>query len=169
MVLPLCLLPLLMDSGELAQSLMTRCRSESLTFGTAESCTGGMIASLLTDMAGASTFYRGSIVCYHNDIKRDLLHIDENILQNYGAVSKETALLMARHACGQLSCDVALAVTGIAGPDGGSQKKPVGTVHLAVCDRERLHHRMEIFTGNRQDVRQSTTHLALAWVLELLT
>ena len=158
-----------MDSGELAQSLMTSCRRKALTFGTAESCTGGMIASLLTDMAGASTFYRGSIICYHNDIKRDLLHIDENILQNYGAVSKETALLMARHAHEVLSCDVALAVTGIAGPDGGSHNKPVGTVHLAVCDRERLHHRMEIFAGNRQDVRQSTTHLALAWVLDLLT
>ncbi len=104
---------------------------------TAESCTGGAIAAQLTDVPGISTVYRGGVVSYHNDAKIAMLDVPSEILQEFGAVSQETVEAMAEGACHRLNADYSIAVTGIAGPDGGTPEKPVGTVWIGVCMRER--------------------------------
>ena len=101
-----------------------------LSFGTAESCTGGLIASLMTDIPGVSAFYKGTIVSYANEVKRDVLGVPQEILDTLGAVSEETAALMARNAAKVLHCDCAVSTTGIAGPGGGTPEKPVGLVYV---------------------------------------
>lgn len=103
--------------------------------GTAESCTGGYIAQLLTSNAGSSEYYKGSVVAYHNQIKIEWLDVNSETLQSYGAVSEETVKEMASGAIRRLGVDIALAVTGIAGPSGGSIDKPVGTVWIGIADK----------------------------------
>ncbi|MCA0397448.1 MAG: competence/damage-inducible protein A [Bacteroidetes bacterium] len=105
------------------------------TMGTAESCTGGYIAHLLTSMAGASRYYKGSVVSYANEVKTDLLQVSEETLRLYGAVSEETVRQMAQAVLDNLHTDFALATSGIMGPDGGSPEKPVGTVWIAAGSR----------------------------------
>jgi len=107
------------------------------TMGTAESCTGGYIASLITSIAGSSAYYKGSIVSYANEIKEHILGVRHDTLISYGAVSKETVIEMARGAIQTLDVDYTLAVSGIMGPDGGTEEKPVGTVWLAAANREK--------------------------------
>lgn len=107
------------------------------TMGTAESCTGGYIASLITSLAGSSAYYKGSIVSYANEIKEHILGVRHDTLISYGAVSKETVIEMARGAIQTLDVDYTLAVSGIMGPDGGTEEKPVGTVWLAAANREK--------------------------------
>lgn len=102
------------------------------TLATAESCTGGTIASLITSVPGSSAWYRGSIVAYSNDIKQTFLEVPKNSIETHGAVSQEVVEAMAYHARLKLGTDYAIAVSGIAGPDGGSEEKPVGTVWIAV-------------------------------------
>jgi nicotinamide-nucleotide amidase len=105
------------------------------TVATAESCTGGYIAHLITSIPGSSTYYKGSIVSYANEAKQDLLGVSPAILTQYGAVSEETVKEMARGALQKLKVDYALATSGIMGPDGGSETKPVGTVWIAVANK----------------------------------
>jgi nicotinamide-nucleotide amidase len=108
------------------------------TMGTAESCTGGYIAQLLTSVPGASAYYRGSVVSYANDIKQGLLDVSEKTLQEHGAVSRETVIEMAKGALRRLGADYIIATSGIMGPDGGSAEKPVGTVWIAVANADRV-------------------------------
>lgn len=103
-----------------------------LTLVTAESCTGGTIASLITSVPGSSSWYRGSIVAYSNDIKQSLLEVPKDSIETHGAVSREVVETMADHARVKLGADYAIAVSGIAGPDGGTPEKPVGTVWIAL-------------------------------------
>jgi nicotinamide-nucleotide amidase len=112
--------------------------SKNQTVGTAESCTGGYIAHLITSHAGSSNYFKGSIVSYDNDVKRDLLGVTDETLQTVGAVSEETVIQMAKGALQQLKTDYAVAVSGIMGPDGGSAEKPVGTVWVAVGNNEKI-------------------------------
>lgn len=106
-------------------------KEKGLTIGTAESCTGGMIAHRLTSVAGSSAYYKGSIVAYANEIKMNLLDVKLTTLETHGAVSKQVVEEMAMGALKQLNCDFAVATSGIAGPDGGTDEKPVGTVWMA--------------------------------------
>lgn len=112
--------------------------SQNKTMGTAESCTGGYIAHLITSIAGSSAYYKGSIVSYANRVKHDLLHVNQATLDQFGAVSRETVMEMAAGALAELKVDYALATSGIMGPDGGSEKKPVGTVWIAVASKEKV-------------------------------
>jgi len=105
----------------------------NLSFGSAESCTGGLIASLMTDIPGVSRVYKGTIVSYANEVKRDVLGVPAETLETCGAVSEEVASLMARNAAKVLGCDCAVSTTGIAGPGGGSPEKPVGLVYVGCC------------------------------------
>ena len=107
------------------------------TVGTAESCTGGYIAHLITSVAGSSAYYKGSIISYANDIKESILNVKHDTLIKNGAVSEETVLEMAKGALEKLDVDYALAVSGIMGPDGGTEEKPVGTVWIAVGNNEK--------------------------------
>jgi len=109
----------------------------NLTLGTAESCTGGLIGKRLTDAPGSTRFYLGGVISYSNSVKLTGLGVPTEVLEQHGAVSRETAAAMAQGALAKLNCDIALSVTGIAGPSGGSDDKPVGTVYLGLAQRRR--------------------------------
>ncbi|MDF1542465.1 MAG: nicotinamide-nucleotide amidohydrolase family protein [Anaerosomatales bacterium] len=145
----------------LAQAVIERASSRRVTLSLAESCTGGLIAAALTSVPGASSVFLGSVVTYADDMKRELLGVQEETLRDRGAVSGETAREMASGVRELTGADVALAVTGIAGPAGGSTAKPVGTVWFAVASgtdvtSERCH-----FSGDREIVRARATATAL--------
>lgn len=140
------------------------------SLATAESCTGGLIGSRLTDVAGSSVYYRGGLVAYSNDLKQRLLGVDAQTLRMHGAVSEETAREMAIGAARVAASDIAIATTGIAGPTGGTADKPVGTVAIALATRSRdggdslVDSRMYRFWGGREWVKTLTSQVALDWV-----
>lgn len=149
--------------------------SKGLMLTTAESCTGGMIGSRITDVAGSSAYYSGGIVAYSNDLKQRLLGVDVKTLEKFGAVSEETAREMAAGALRAGGADIAVATTGIAGPDGGSEAKPVGTVAIAIArkaqggtsagsDAPEVDSRLYRFWGGRDWVKTLATQVALDWV-----
>ena len=111
--------------------------SKNKTISTAESCTGGLIASLIASIAGASNYFKGSVVSYDNDIKKNVLHVSDETLKTVGAVSEETVTQMAEHVARIMQTDYAIAVSGIMGPDGGTAEKPVGTVWIAVTNTKK--------------------------------
>ncbi len=123
-----------MDShiNELARELVAFMCDRGLTLATAESCTGGKLAAAITSVPGCSKVYVGGVVSYSNDVKSKVLGIDSEVLEKYGAVSCETVEAMALRVCHLMNCDCAMATSGIAGPDGGTVEKPVGTVWIAV-------------------------------------
>jgi nicotinamide-nucleotide amidase len=118
-----------------AQSVLELCRARSLLVATAESCTGGLVAGALTDIAGSSDVVDCGFVTYSNTAKQSLLGVSAVTLNRHGAVSAETAAAMAKGALKNSQADIAVAITGIAGPGGGSKEKPVGLVHFAVAAR----------------------------------
>ena len=139
-----------------------------LTLGTAESCTGGLVAAALTSVAGASDVFRGALVAYDDDVKLAQLGVPDETLAVHGAVSAEVAAAMAQGARATLGADVVVAVTGIAGPGGGTPQKPVGLVHLhAAGPRGELARRLEL-PGDRDAVRRRATTAALHLLRELL-
>ena len=134
---------------ELAERLQGICLGRSLTVGTAESCTGGLVASAITDVSGSSGYFRGAIVAYADEAKRVLLGVPDDILAAHGAVSAQVARAMAVGARDRLGVDLAAAVTGIAGPNGGSEAKPVGLTYVAVADADGIEVRRHQWTGDR--------------------
>ena len=149
------------DAGHLLENL-------NLKLATAESCTGGWLAKANTDLAGSSAWFERGFVTYSNDAKRELLGVSEETLDRYGAVSQQTALEMTEGALRNSRGDFAIAVTGVAGPDGGSADKPVGTVWIAWQRRGAqagvAHYR---FDGDRERVRRASVVAALEGVLRL--
>ena len=135
-----------------------------LTLSLAESCTGGLIAKLLTDQAGASAFLERSIVTYANSAKIDCLDVPAAILEQHGAVSEACAIAMARGIKAASRTDIGLAVTGIAGPDGGTEEKPIGTVFMAMTGPYGEHVEEFHFHGDREQVRMRTACVALDWL-----
>ncbi len=124
------------DADSLENALLKTLSEKKLTFGSAESCTGGLIGKRMTDLAGASSVYFGTIVSYDNSIKENLLGVPGEVLKAHGAVSEETAALMARGARVALGVDIAVSTTGIAGPGGGTDEKPVGLVYVGVSTKD---------------------------------
>lgn len=138
-----------------------------LRIATAESCTGGLLAKIITDLPGASTHYAGGVVAYANDVKVKHLGVDAGSLEAHGAVSREVALQMAVGARRRFAADVAMAVTGIAGPDGGAPGKPVGTVWFAVAlQGGTAHARVKRFAGDRRAVRNASVAAVLEMAAE---
>lgn len=123
------------DTGSLEKALLLKLCEKKLTFASAESCTGGLIGKRMTDLAGASEVYFGSIISYANEVKENLLGVPHEVLEKHGAVSPETAAHMARGARERLGVDIAVSTTGIAGPGGGTDEKPVGLVYVGVSSR----------------------------------
>lgn len=145
-----------------AERVLAACEKAGVRVSTAESCTGGLISACLTEMPGASRVFERGFVTYSNQAKSDLLGIPESLLLAHGAVSEEVARAMAEGALTHSAADMAVAVTGIAGPDGGSEEKPVGLVHLAVARKGAATlHRRVLFPGDRAAVRAATVALAL--------
>lgn len=140
-----------------------------LTLATAESCTGGNIARLLTAQAGASTYFKGGIVAYSNEVKESALGVKHSTLEAHGAVSEETVREMAEGVRTRLGTDLAIATTGIAGPDGGTPEKPVGTVWIAVADATHTEAKLLQFGANRrqQNIDRSTNQ-AYAMLIRLI-
>lgn len=137
------------------------------TLVTAESCTGGMIGACLTGVPGASDVFKGGIISYCNEVKHSLLNVSDEMLDQYGAVSAPVAQAMAIGARKALNADIAVSVTGLAGPTGDEFGNPVGTVFVGYADDACCVSRKFIFTGDRQAVRQQAVEAALELILEL--
>ena len=141
------------------EKLVALLKAQGLTCATAESCTGGGVGSAITAVPGSSAVFAGGIISYSNEVKRDVLGVSADILQNVGAVSAETAAQMAEGARRLLKTDLAVSLTGIAGPDGGSAEKPVGLVWFGLATKGGTRTEKCIFRGDRAKVReQAITH-----------
>ena len=156
------------DERSISEIVLDLCRARGLTLATAESCTGGMVASRLTGVAGASDVFLGSVVAYANEVKEGGLGVSAELIAEYGAVSAEVAAAMAAGARERLGADVAVAVTGVAGPGGGTPEKPVGLVfaHAVGPDGEKSV-RTEL-PGDREMIRGRATAASLHLVRRLL-
>ncbi|MCK6442123.1 CinA family protein [Elstera cyanobacteriorum] len=158
------------DLTDLATRVLAAARAKGLRLGTVESCTGGLIAGALTEIAGSSDVVEGGIVTYSNDLKMLLVGVPAETLAAHGAVSAQTAAAMVGGLLARVpTVDLAVAVTGIAGPGGGSAEKPVGLVYLA-CQRRgnAVQVERQIFPGDRAGIRRATVNRALQMLLEPL-
>jgi len=160
--------PALMQSAE---ALLAACRARGWSLTAAESCTGGLISGLLTEIPGSSDVVDRGFVTYSNQAKEDLLGVPAATLASVGAVSKETALAMAKGACRAADADVAVAVTGVAGPGGGSDTKPVGLVHIAAARRgaDPIHEEHRFGDIGRGPIRIATVAAAMALLNTLVS
>ena len=151
-----------------AAALLERYRAAGLKLATAESCTGGLIAAALTEIAGSSDVVERGFVTYSNEAKSELLDVPPALIAEKGAVSAEVAEAMVRGALARSRADAAVSVTGIAGPGGATAEKPVGLVYLGACRRGgRPRHERRIFTGDRAAIRRAALDEALALALAL--
>jgi len=144
-----------------AKKVIQKFFQKRLTLATAESCSGGLLSSTLTDYSGSSRFFLSGITAYHNKEKTRLLKIPAMLINKYGAVSKEIAVLMAEKCSYLAKSDIAVSTTGIAGPTGGSIEKPVGTVFIAVKFKNGLICRKFLFKGTRLAIKKQTVTKAL--------
>ncbi len=153
------------EGGETIDSVVAALfRKKGVTLSLAESCTGGLIAAKITDLAGSSAYFLEGAVTYSNESKIRRLQVPAELLEKEGAVSSATAMAMARGIRKASGSDIALAVTGIAGPEGGSEEKPVGTVYLALAGRSDCTAKRYQFSWDRERVRSMTTYTALDWL-----
>jgi nicotinamide-nucleotide amidase len=157
------------DERAVEEMVLAAARDRGLTVAVAESCTGGLVAGRLTSVPGASDVFRGALVAYDNDVKAAQLGVPDDVLAAHGAVSAETAAAMAAGAQSLFDADVAVAVTGIAGPGGAAEEKPVGLVYLHAAGPSGEADREIRFTGDREAVRRRATVAALHLVRGLLT
>ncbi|MBR3422983.1 MAG: CinA family protein [Clostridia bacterium] len=157
------------SDGQVAD-LLSALREKNLTVGTAESCTAGMISARIADIPGSSDVLAGGIVSYSNDVKMKLLGVSEKTLRDHGAVSEKCAREMADGARRALGCDIAVSVTGIAGPGGGTPEKPVGTVCFGVCSSDGTLTKTEWFgeTAGRTRIRTLTVAAALRMIEDVI-
>jgi PncC family amidohydrolase len=143
-------------------------RARGATLATAESCTGGLIGSLLTDVSGSSDYYEGGVICYSNQVKHQVLGVAQQTLDTVGAVSAETALQLARGVRRLLHTDYALSVTGIAGPTGGTPDKPVGLVYIALAGPQVERCERHVWPGTRLENKELSARRALQMLIEHL-
>jgi nicotinamide-nucleotide amidase len=153
------------DQLKAAEALLDSCRKAGLKLATAESCTGGLVAGLLTSIAGSSDVIERGFVVYSNKAKEELLDVPAAVIKAKGAVSEEAARALAEGALGRSDADLAVAITGVAGPGGGSREKPVGLVHIAAARKGRpTAHQRHLFKGDRAAVRSQSVDAALALI-----
>ena len=156
------------DNEDLVAVVAKTLKDKNLTIACAESCTGGLLASRLTSISGSSSYIKGSIVTYSNEAKMKFLDVDENTLKEKGAVSKEVATQMAEGVKKAIGSDIGIGITGIAGPTGGTDKKPVGLVYIAIAGKCGTIVKENIFSGDRENVRYRSTQQALEMVRQYL-
>lgn len=148
-----------------ATALLKSYKSKGLKLATAESCTGGLISALLTEISGSSDVFECGFVTYSNKSKINLLGVDATLIEQYGAVSEEVSRAMAQGAITKTGVDIAVSVTGVAGPSGGTAEKPVGLVYIAVATKNNIICEKNIFSGNRENIRLQS----VAKTLEMLS
>ena len=144
-----------------SEKLYLNCINKNLIVGSAESCTGGMISSAIVHINGSSQIFKSSVIVYSNDMKSKLLNISSDLINKNGAVSEIVAFNMAKNLLKILKVNLSIAVTGIAGPTGGTIDKPVGLVWIGIGRKEKIITKKHQFTGNRLEVRQKTTYESL--------
>lgn len=156
------------ENKSVAQILGELLTERELTVSSAESCTGGGIAHRIVQVPGSSAYFLGSVVSYSNEVKSDVLHVHRNDISRYGAVSREVAEQMADGVSRLMRSDCAIATSGIAGPDGGTKFKPVGTVWIAVKLKDRIVSECIRFEGDRNTVMESATNHGIVMLINLL-
>ena len=150
----------------LAERLQGICLGRGLTVSLAESCTGGLVAATITEIAGSSGYFLGGIVSYANSAKEGILDVPGATLAAHGAVSAQTARAMAHGARARFGASLAASVTGIAGPDGGSVEKPVGLTYVGLASADGVDVRRLQLAGDRQAIREAAAQAVLEWLLE---
>ncbi|MCT7665569.1 CinA family protein [Shinella kummerowiae] len=157
------------DIEDAAHAIVAEFTQKQLLIATAESCTAGLIAGAITEIAGSSVVFDRGFVTYSNEAKREMIGVANATLKAHGAVSRPTALEMAQGAIGNSGANISIAVTGIAGPGGGTEEKPVGLVHLAAARTgyETLHREMRYGDIGRSAVRLATVRTALEMLIEI--
>ena len=154
--------------GDLARELQALALARAVTVGTAESCTGGLVGHAITSVPGSSGYYLGGIVSYADQVKADLLGVPLTTLERHGAVSAQTAVAMAEGLRTRVGCGLAVAVTGVAGPDGGSPGKPVGLTYVAIASDAGHEVRRYAWDGGRAANKESSAVAALRLLIEVL-
>lgn len=159
------------DLAPLAEQVLDALKAASLMVATAESCTGGLISGTLTEIAGSSAAVDRGYVTYSNEAKTEMLGVPAELIKRVGAVSKDVAIAMAEGALARSNADIAVSVTGIAGPGGGSADKPVGTVHIALARKDRPTEHMHCWFADqgRRSIRLATVQTALISILNAVT
>jgi PncC family amidohydrolase len=157
-----------MNCTILSRRLGLSLTEKNLTLAVAESCTGGMVGGAITSIPGSSSYFRGGVIAYDNEVKRRLLRVPARVLDRSGAVSAGTVISMARGAQKLLAADCAIAVSGVAGPGGGTKEKPVGLVFIGIAVKNRARAFKERFKGTRAHLREQTVKRALELLIEAL-
>lgn len=152
-----------------ANAILDACKARGVKLATVESCTGGLLSAILTELPGSSGMFTHGFITYSNEAKTELVGVPASLIQAHGAVSEPVARAMAEGALKASSAWLAVSITGIAGPDGGSTQKPVGTVHLAaaMAGKETLHRKKQ-FSGDRAEIRLAAVEAALGLILSQL-
>lgn len=154
---------------QVAKELSDRLRSRELSITTVESCTGGLVGACITALPGSSDIYPGGFITYSNELKQRMVGVSFATLKAHGAVSAQTAIEMAVGGLSQTEADLAISITGIAGPDGGSKEKPVGTVWICAANREgKKDCRRFIFSGGRDEVRARSAAVSMRMAIQAL-
>jgi PncC family amidohydrolase len=153
---------------DLAERVGASCRAGNRTLATAESCTGGLVAHLITEIPGSSAYFVGGLVTYDNDMKTALADVPSSVLDAHGAVSAQVAVAMAEGTRRRLGVDIAVSVTGVAGPDGGSDTKPVGLTYVGIADADGDDVRRHLWSEDRSGNKRASAAAALSLVLERL-
>lgn len=152
----------------LEEQLGEKLRDRKLTLAVAESCTGGLLGSKITDVAGSSEYFLGGVIAYQNEVKESLLHVPQDVIESHGAVSAQTVEAMAVGCRDLFKCDIAVSITGIAGPGGGSAEKPVGLVYVGLATASGvISHRFQ-WDGSRTQNKESSVRAAMEMILAAL-
>jgi len=152
----------------LEEELREKLRDRGLTIAVAESCTGGLLGSRITDVAGSSDYFLGGVIAYQNEVKEALLHVPHNVIEAHGAVSAQTAEAMAVGCRNLFKCDIAVSITGIAGPGGGSAEKPVGLTYIGLATSRGVLSRRFLWDGSRTQNKESSVRAAMELILSAL-
>ena len=153
----------------LARRVGDACRERGIRLATAESCTGGLVAHLITEVPGSSDYFAGALITYSNDVKTALADVPTEVLEAHGAVSAQVARAMAEGTRHRLGVDLAVAVTGVAGPDGGTAAKPVGLTYVAVADEPGGDVRRHLWDSDRSGNKRLSAAAALELIIERVT
>jgi PncC family amidohydrolase len=156
------------DLQPLVERLAALAEQQGFRLATAESCTGGGLAAAITDLAGVSSVFLGGVVSYANEVKEQVLGVPGEVLLEHGAVSEPTARSMAEGVCRVIGAELGFGITGVAGPGGGSDEKPVGLVYIAVATPRGTRVRRDVWPGDRAQIRRSSVHAALELAIQAL-